>query len=80
MAMKEWECPECGLIFRSSHRPDECPACGELLGDIAGYDLLEEDEEEWLEEEDLLEDEELLECDSLEELEDDEDLDEGEEI
>jgi len=27
--IREWECPECGLIVRSSYPPDECPSCGE---------------------------------------------------
>jgi rubredoxin len=49
---KEWECPECGLVFRGFYPPDECPACGEPLQDLLfDVDEFEDVEDDWLEDE-----------------------------
>ena len=48
--LKEWECPECGLVFRGQYPPEECPGCGEPFADLTVYDLTDEDD--WLEDDD----------------------------
>jgi len=88
VARREWQCPECGLIFRSRYQPEECPGCGEPLADLDEFDLLvdlEEEDEEWIEddldededllsEDEILDEDELYEDDVLGEDVDDEDL------
>ncbi len=72
-ALREWECPECGQVFRGQYPPEECPVCGEALSDVDLYDL--EDGEDWLNDEsddDALDDEL---GDAEEALLDDEDID-----
>jgi len=70
---REWECPECGQVFRGQNPPDECPVCGEPLSDVDLYDLEEQDD--WLSddpEDDPL-DNALLDVEAV--LPDDEDVD-----
>ena len=78
--LREWECPECGLVFRGHHPPDECPGCGEPFYDLAVYDLTDADD--WLEDDEDDLDEDALEDgpfapvgDLLEDLESDDALD-----
>jgi len=64
----EWECPECGLVFRGPRPPEECPGCGESLADAYEYPLFGDDDEDddWLEDDDLADDKVLLDQDILE--------------
>ncbi len=59
VTLREWECPECGQVFRGQYPPDECPVCGEPLADVDVYDLGEGDDWLGLDEDDDLDDDDL---------------------
>ena len=55
--IREWECPECGLVVRSPYRPDEWPSCGESGALFSCYEFESEPVED--EDDDVADDMEL---------------------